>query len=272
MAHTVVTGVCKLCHREGLLCKSHYLGRALHRLSIERDGKQFVMTPKEVRPSNHQLWQHLLCFSCEQRFNKGGERYALSLLNRTGDFRLLERMTLSLDRGRDGPATKFSGSDMGVDTAQLGYFVLSLLWRGSVTKWSTVRGQTTSIRLGDFEEPIRAYLLGETDFPDHVHIILTVCTDALSQGMIYAPWEVDVDNAQFMKFEVLTRGLWFHVALGEGLPFGTHLLCCVKSPIKVLFMKDCKRDTLDAARSIAGTAKDLAESLARVLAPATTGN
>jgi len=123
------------------------------------------MTPKVIMATQRQLWAHLLCRECEARLNKFGETPVLKLLDTGLGFRLLERMHLALELKIEPNTVSFSGSAMGVDTNALAHFALGILWKGSVNNWSTVEGQTTSIFLGSFEEPIRKYLLGESGFP-----------------------------------------------------------------------------------------------------------
>ncbi len=101
MARSNVQGVCRLCGLTARLCKSHYLGKALHRLSCETPSNHpVVFTPKIITATPRQMWSHLLCEACEERFNKYGEAAALGLLYRGDRFPLLERMQLVLPISR----------------------------------------------------------------------------------------------------------------------------------------------------------------------------
>jgi hypothetical protein len=203
-----------------------------------------------------QLWQHLLCAQCEARLNKYGEATTLSLLYRVESFTLLERMNLSLRLRIDDPAIVYSGSDMGIDTEHLAHFALGLLWKGSVTSWNTLQGQSTSISLGKYQESIQNYLVGRSEFPSDIYVIVTVCTDLGSKGMIFAPWKIDVPRDQYSLFEILIRGLWFRIAMGTNVPAGLKDLCCLQSTKKVLFMADCNKEFLKAGKHFFETADD----------------
>lgn len=236
MAKKLKTGICALCLQDRVLCKSHYLGRAIHRLAgLNNDVGQIILTPKILAASPRHLVGHLLCGECEQRFNKLGEAPVLQLLNRGDSFPLFERMKLALDIGRSGDATVFSGSDMGIDTTALAYFALSLAWRGSVRKWGTLKGQTTGISLGKYQQPIRSYLAGESTFPRDVSVTAAVCSDAGSQLMVNAPWLVETDD-KHLQIEILVRGLWFHVLAGTGVPDRYMSLCLMRSPKHPIFL------------------------------------
>src|SRR5271166_1123299 len=130
MALTHVQGVCKLCLESRILCKSHYLGRALHVLSREDGRNAIVLTPKIVTATPRQLWAHLLCSECEKRISKNGESYVLTLLNRKDKFLLLDTLKKSRPMKVEGALQIFSGRDLGIDTEALAYFALSIVWRG----------------------------------------------------------------------------------------------------------------------------------------------
>src|SRR5579872_1976236 len=142
MARANVLGVCKLCQKPAKLCKSHYLGRVLHKMSFTRNEPPVVMTPKLVKVSPRQLWAHLLCEACEQRLNEQGEKPFLALCNGAdNNFRLLNLMAVALPithlpsvrvsfsgllfRDIDGTflesVVKYSGRAMGIDTEALAY-------------------------------------------------------------------------------------------------------------------------------------------------------
>jgi hypothetical protein len=83
MGKKPIFGICALCLQHRRLCKSHYLGKAIHRLmNRESPGGQIVFTPKLITQNPRQLAAHLLCRECEERIAKSGELPALALINR----------------------------------------------------------------------------------------------------------------------------------------------------------------------------------------------
>jgi len=237
------------------LCKSHYLGRALHVLSREDGRNAIVLTPKIVTATPRQLWAHLLCSECEKRISKNGESYVLTLLNRKDKFLLLDTLKKSRPMKVEGALQIFSGRDLGIDTEALAYFALSIVWRGSVHDWKTVEGQTTGVPLGPYEERVRQYLAGKSGFPADVLVAVHVCTDVGSHGMIYSPERVKGVHAIYSDFSFLTRGLWFHVYVGKDIPKEMREICCVNSTRKVIFLKSCEKEFLEAGRYLLKNAK-----------------
>jgi hypothetical protein len=251
MAKKNVIGTCRLCEKRKRLCKSHYLGRALHKLALTNGQDAIMMTPKVIMATQRQLWAHLLCRECEERLNKFGEEQALRWIDNGRDFPLLNRMRLScLVKEEQGTAT-FSGAAMGVNTEALAYFALALLWKGGVHQWPTAEGQKTSVPLGVFEEPMRKYLLGGP-FPSNVYVLLGICEDRGSRGMIFAP--TLMRETRHHTFSVLVRGLWFHVVADANAAMVKEL-CCVQSAKKVLHLENCAKRLIDAGRHIGKTAR-----------------
>ena len=66
--------------------------------------------------SPRQMWAHLLCRECEERFCNLGEKPVMQLLNGEKDFPLLNRLNLALPMKDDRTTITFSGSAIGIDT------------------------------------------------------------------------------------------------------------------------------------------------------------
>jgi hypothetical protein len=96
MSKKPVFGTCALCLRHRQLCRSHYLGKAIHRLmNRESLGGQIIFTPQLVTQNPRQLVAHLLCRECEERIAKFGEVSVLALINRSSTFPLLDHIKLA---------------------------------------------------------------------------------------------------------------------------------------------------------------------------------
>lgn len=159
--------------------------------------------------------------------------------------------------GQSGEVPMFSGVTLGIETKKLAYFALSLVWKGSLGPWQTLEGQTTTVSLGQFQETVRLYLSGETEWPSEIVIVATVCTDSGSQAWINAPWPIpsDLAGGNFKRIELLTRGIWFWVLLGQ-VPKQIAEWCCASSPHKILFVRDCTDQLLLSNRHFIETAEN----------------
>ena len=62
--------------------------------------------------------------------------------------------------------------------------------------------------LRSYEEPIRKYLNAETGFPASVVLKLTVCTDAESHGVVFAPVEWTNDLYTRIGYSSIAKQCW----------------------------------------------------------------
>ncbi len=257
MAKKNVQGICKLCLQDRELQKSHYLPKALYRL-CRSDGKNpIIATSTVVEFSQKQMWKPLLCKECEDLLNKRGEKYTLEMVHRGDRFSLLERIKLATQIGQNGNVPFYSGLQLGIETEKLGYFALSLAWRGAQGPWQTIEGHTTEVSLGQFEEPIRQYLCGDSGWPANTVVIATTCTDFGSKNWITPPWLIsaDVSGDNFMRIELLVRGIWFWVLIGQ-IPEQIAAWYCVNSPQQIIFLRDCEDQLLLLNRHFLESAED----------------
>jgi hypothetical protein len=215
-------------------------GEGLHRLmNRESPGGQIVFTPKFITQNPRQLVAHLLCRASEERIATFGEAPALVLISRGKTFPLLDRMKLATPIETHAQFAAYSGRAMGIDVGALVYYALRLAWRGAVTEWKTLQGQTTTATLGAHKEPIRQYLAGEATVPGNVFVVLTVCSDGAAQNIVNAPWPVPTPADTYLQIEMFVRGLWFIVLVGDAVPQEQRSLSLLGSRASPIYLRDC---------------------------------
>ena len=164
-------GTCRLCLTLGVeLRDSHFLPRALYKLFRERasNSEPVVSSATKSLLSEKQAHDHLLCDECEDRFNKGGERWFLQNAWRDpDDFPLRTRLVDAGPPAFSSPdLTMFEAASVpGVDRDKLVYFGVSVFWRAAVHRWRLPSGPSETIGLGSYEDQFRRYLLGKAEFP-----------------------------------------------------------------------------------------------------------
>jgi len=111
--------------------------------------------------------------------------------------------------------------------------------------------------LGQFEEPIRQYLHGDSSWPANIVVMATACTDFGSKEWITPPWLIpaDVAGGNFLRIELLVRGIWFWVLMGK-IPEQIAAWCCVNSPQQIIFLRDCEDQLLLMNRHFLESAED----------------
>ncbi len=134
---------CALCLQKRKLCRSHVVPRFLFNRLVENGNSYEIHSsslsiPKKMRT---QLVQHLLCDSCEQLLSRW-EDYASHFFE--GKYLHIHK---DLGKHRIAKNAKYH---------ELKLFLMSILWRFSITTNPFLRGTTT---LGKHQEIIRRMLL-----------------------------------------------------------------------------------------------------------------
>ena len=250
-------GTCKLCLKTRILQDSHFMPKSSFKRL--RDPKSqnpnpIVVTPKKTTKTSKQMKDYLLCAECEDRFNSGGESWMLKMIGHGKRFPLRDRLSVAIPEFKGDEAVQYSGLKTGIETDKLGYFALSVLWRGAVHEWKGPLGDKSSrLDLGAAEEPIRGYLLGETGFPSDVAVIVNICTDRTTREILLQPFPSDGQYGR--AFEMVFLGVHFFIVVGPGMNPVVRDMCCVTSKVNRLFVRDCFDRSQAHYLSLAPTSK-----------------
>jgi hypothetical protein len=225
---------CPLCWRDTApenLRKSHFIPKALY---YTGDKKLQYATRAAKGIVRKHIKDLLLCYACERLLDESGESEVMLHVvpKALKEFPLNEKLRLSVARESYPDLERFSGIDLDIDMDKFAYFALSLVWRAAVHDWEMPDGNMLPrTNKGNFEPPIREYLLGGA-FPPDTAIIVIVCSDAEIRKVWTTPMcEVD-ENC--LTFRFLIRGVLFRVMMGRWLPKSFREACC-RSPRKCLF-------------------------------------
>jgi hypothetical protein len=233
-------GICTLCRKEKELLKSHYMPAALYSRHLRltyatRIGSGVVVKENEIKA-------RLLCRECETLFKLNGEdevlKYIQPKLGKKHGFPLSNRLRLALSRDNHPEMPRYSGADLGMDMDKFAYFALSIVWRGTAHDWTLLDGTVRPrFAIGDFEPPIREYLVGGPMPPDTA-VIVVVASDDESRTVWTTPL-IPNDGVPCLSFVFLIRGVFFRVMMGRHLPQGFRAACCT-SPRKCLWYGSAK--------------------------------
>jgi hypothetical protein len=217
-------------------------------------GDLVAATPSISVATSRQILDYVLCKECEQRFNTNGEGWVMRhVFLSNGRFPLLEKLEQCPPEQYCESIKLYSAANRGggIDTTSLGYFALSVLWRASVHDWTFLGNKTSSVTLGRYEEILRKYLLGVTPFPTKAVVMITACTDRLSQEVFYEPTTVVMRRHQpYHTYGFLARGIHFQIFLGATIPWPVRQLCCVSSPGKWIIARDREKEIASAFKPL----------------------
>ena len=221
--------VCPLCQIAKHLKdfrKSHFIPAGLYHSG--KKGLQYG-TRSGTGRLEKEIKDLLLCSTCESFFDQGGESYVLSRIAAkvTDEFPLHRMLSDAPPLERYPDISLFSGDDLGIGMRKFAHFALGIVWRATVHDWMMPDGKILPRQaIGDFEPPIRSYLLGGT-FPPDTSVIVIVCSDHQSR-LIWTTPTISVE-ANCLNFRFHARGIFFRVMMGYRLPEAFREWSCISS-------------------------------------------
>jgi hypothetical protein len=234
------TGTCRLCLTPNVALRdSHFVPRSFYELFHER-GLPVTSSPTMTMISGKQATDYLLCGGCEQLFNHGGEQYV-----RANCWESPTQFPLRAALLASGPSTLSSKEltifeSVGVpdvDRDKLVYFGMSVFWRAAVHRWHMPAGDPVPINLGPYEDPIRRYLLGTADFPQHAVILVSVShsMEQMKNKSFTPPWLFKHEGG-YHQFKMIVPGITYQLFLGKVMPTALPEMCTARSPKGLIYM------------------------------------
>jgi hypothetical protein len=165
-----------------------------------------------------------LCARCEGLFSRNGESHVIANCYREEkQFQLRDDLRrLDPTEVRSEGRRVYFGEHMPetLRAKAYSYFALSVLWRGSVVKWSANTEHYYMSIDPPYEEAIRKFLLGDGEFPKNtvVHVLVNFDDDNRYNECLYPPgfeefryhsrlsWKKHSFMIPGILFEVLMRG------------------------------------------------------------------
>lgn len=233
-APTLVMPQCKLCLNHVVkLERSHFISSGIYkrlRDDHEKNPNPYHITLMGAVQTSKQLTAPLLCWNCEQRFNKLGEDWVLRhCLQKDGQFPLasiLSARPADVSSSHTPTRLYYASSIPGIDVSALAYFGASIFWRGSIHPWNT--DGAIPIKLGPFQEPLRRYLTGEQPFPQECALWATVREGKEIDRLTYPPAGRRVGKFHSHRFPM--PGLVFILMVGKNIPPNYRDKCIVNGP------------------------------------------
>jgi hypothetical protein len=216
---------CKLCLGTKELCDSHYLPKSIYRSGLAKELKNpnpVVIANGQWKQISDQLRGYVFCAGCEEKLNKNGETWVMARTpHRYEEIFPLQKALLAIERlafQERLDVYQVRGKE-GFDLDQLIYFGLSVFWRGSVHHWKSTGGAyAQQISLGEYEEPLRLFLLGKGSLPGGVVLTVDVWPYS-SRHQISYPVE-EFHMKQCRRYWFVVPGLLYRLYLEETIPAG----------------------------------------------------
>ena len=228
MGGSIVTGTCRLCLAEDVrLLDSHLMPKWTYKRLLNRRMRNphpVIYTATNALKTSAQAREHLLCATCEARFS-GPERSASNLAyyqDRPAALATMVRTQGTTVAVNGSPVVAAQLDDP--DVRQLGYYAISILWRASIS-----RVAARPVRLGPYQEKIRAYLNDEAPLPNGVGVLTYVIAEDEDISLRLAATEPTTDPILGChRHRFATAGLYFDVYVGQRQPKIMKVACTAR--------------------------------------------
>ncbi len=206
---------CKLCGTTVVLQWSHIIPRWTYRrliASVPGGPQNPVQVADDVAiTSGEQDAEYMLCRPCEERFGPAEQYVASIAVNENGTFPAVAKTTV-VPTAPD-PEWKI-GDASALDCDAIAYFVVSVIWRASVS------ARFPKISLGPkYSAEFAEYLLGRSSFPSSARLMVEFMQPGSLprvDRMIVAP--EGQSDVGFHVYQFCMFGMWFRLMVGSVLP------------------------------------------------------
>ena len=239
-------GICKMCLQQKTLVSSHFMPRALYDYCRSGDLEPVKFSSKVAFTTSYQIQDYILCKPCEDVLNEGGERWIVGKLA-TMDrktFPLYEIVSQAALQFEDGGVKVYHGINVaGLEIGQFTHFAAGLLWKASVHSWSK-ENKGPKINLGPYSDRLRKYLQGETGFPEHMKLWLSIIPPESAMIGFIEPHERKSFGG-FKSYFCYIPGVLFCWSVGRQITADLKLGCFATSEYHPLFVSNNLHDILE---------------------------
>jgi hypothetical protein len=231
----VKIGTCRLCLRENQeLQNSHFIAAAIYKVCKDGEKQPIMVGGGTSRHTGGQIADELLCRDCEMRFSTNGEGWTIKHMAGLTGFPIHEVLKQTQPLSSSDKFAVYR-EVAAIDVSQLVYFALSIFWRASVHRWHEPGTERIieTISLGEYEEPIRQFLVDGGPWPSDTVVLISVWPHANPPLAFHTP--VGAQKAGFNDFLFSIPGLTFNLAVGAGIPDNLRRICSFSSPERMIF-------------------------------------
>jgi hypothetical protein len=136
------------------------------------------------------------------------------------------------DFKEDGTVLYSAANNPGINVDKLKHFALGMFWKASVDSWS---GTATDPRivLGPYSERIRTWLRGDSEFPQHIFLVVVVSPPLRAQIALIDPYEAERQECR--SFFLNVPGILFMLNVGK--QWTSQCSCCVSTTILTIRLR-----------------------------------
>jgi hypothetical protein len=211
-----IGGTCALCLKVKGLVSSHYIPAFCYRDLREKIGLRHpVLVTEEVSVLRSKQLQHpLLCKDCEEKFNRGGERWVANQSARsTGSFPLRSLLRRQSPHSSwEGDSVYFAEFIVATGVEHYIHFAAGVFWRGAIFDWGKLGANSKQLTFDpQTVEGLRKFLMSTGPFPSALNLLLEVDPDPKPMPLLFPPAPVAFGDIPEAGYFFSACGLVFTV-------------------------------------------------------------
>jgi hypothetical protein len=191
-----------------------------------------------VYPTDRQIQGPLLCEGCEDILNKGGETWVsprLAWVDRRFELHDMLRKGGGYE-DREGENLFYAANNPEVDVEKITHFALGIFWKAGVHSWAGGKSEPM-IDLGGYEEEIRIWLRGESDFPEDVTLRFVISRPGRSLLTLNQPVEIAYEK-KWRMYRFHAVGASFSMHVGKEIALEEREVCFYRNPDHMVLCSD----------------------------------
>jgi hypothetical protein len=222
---------------------------ALYALCDAPDSRPVRVGADVVMQTSRQTQDYLLCASCEDVLNKGGESWLLGKVARMdAGFELYDLLReCPPDVAEDGTEIYAASRNAKIDAAKISHFAMGVFWKASVHSWRGGESEPL-IELGKYREEARLFVTGETRFSEHMALTVCVVPPPVKAFAFTNPYRCDVTELHTFGFVV--PGIMFLLRVGRRIPDELKRICIESNALRPIVMSDLNAEIMGVFRDV----------------------
>jgi len=237
----MISGTCRLCLEEKMLCESHLAPAGLYRYCKAEELGPVRMTAKKIEVANVEVTAPLLCQECEDRLNRDGENWLLPKLATIDQKFPFHDLLVAVppDTGDDGVGAYACSRNEKIGFRKLTNFAIGVFWKASVHSWT--KDETDPlIDLGKYEEPFRLFLTRKGQFPEKACLTIAVIPPA--KAVIGFNIPLLRRTHPYHQYLFYVPGIIFILGVGKQMTREEKETCFFSNPLHPIVLADLSND------------------------------
>ena len=232
-----VAQLCKLCLQSDDLILSHFMPGGLYPYCRTKDSDPVRVTADVIMQTGWETKDYLLCYPCDNSLNTNGEGWVIPrLCTQDGSFPLYEMLLTQKPDVAEADVTGYAGArykDLAI--RKLAHFALGIFWKASVHSW-VKHSKDSRIDLGPFGEPLRKFLRGESNFPEHMTLLVGIVPPDKKITTFIEPYRGSAEG--YHNYVCYVPGVQFVLSVGKMIPKADRECCFVGNPLHPMTIVD----------------------------------